>query len=553
MSVAMRVLIVDDQPANRLLLASLLNDFGYDVVLAADGHDALNNFSEWAPDIVLLDIMMPGITGYELAPKLKELAGTVHLPIIFITALDEQESLLRCLSVGGDDFLPVPFEPVVLQAKLRAHQRVRELSQSVHEKNRSLAWHSARIDREHRIVEHIFRNALSRNYLDYEHIETHLIPASMFSGDLCLVAAGPLGNLYVLLGDFTGHGLAPATGALPLSQAFFTMADRGVSVAEMVTEFNQRLLQLLPDDMFCAAIMLEISASGERLTYWNGGMPTAFLINDDGEICERLPAQHMALGILPGDDFDSRVTTHNCHSQQRIVLHSDGVTELRNQQQQIFGEQRFEDLLTSQGRIKLSQVVAELEAFRGNKELEDDVSLAILRCKPTAVKHEPAVAEAGVRLPFELKVTIGVHEMKHAEPVTILMSSLSQLPALKSQRGTIFMLLSEAYNNALEHGLLGLDSGLKDDPQGFETYYQQRTSRLDDLTDGQITIKLKFDPTERLVQVKVSDSGAGVSTLSQKDMQEERPHGRGLALLSGLTENLEWLDNGRTVQFDFRL
>lgn len=127
----MKVLIVDDQPANQVMLSGLIKRFGHQVTCADNGIEAIDIFASLAPDVVLLDVMMPVMDGFQTAPRLKALSGDVHLPILFITALDDQETLLKCLEAGGDDFISVPFEPVVLQAKLNAHARVRELSYSL--------------------------------------------------------------------------------------------------------------------------------------------------------------------------------------------------------------------------------------------------------------------------------------------------------------------------------------------------------------------------------------------------------------------------------------
>src|SRR5690606_14454420 len=129
----------------------------------------------------------------------------------------------------------------------------------------------------------------------------------------------------LLMADFTGHGLAPATGASPLSQAFFAMADRGVSVAEMVTEFNYRMSRLLPNDKFCAAILLELSANGERVNYWNGGMPAALLINEKGDVLRHLKPTHAAPGVLEDEAIDSRVTSFRAPKGSSIAMFTDGV------------------------------------------------------------------------------------------------------------------------------------------------------------------------------------------------------------------------------------
>ena len=97
----MRILIVDDEPVNRFLLSHMLEENGFtDCHEAEDGEQGLAMAEELVPDIVLLDVVMPGMSGHEVAPKLKALQTDIYLPIIFITALDDEESLVKCLSVG---------------------------------------------------------------------------------------------------------------------------------------------------------------------------------------------------------------------------------------------------------------------------------------------------------------------------------------------------------------------------------------------------------------------------------------------------------------------
>ncbi|TMO97222.1 fused response regulator/phosphatase, partial [Pseudoalteromonas sp. S3178] len=109
-----------------------------------------------------------------------------------------------------DDFIHKPFDKVILSAKIKAHARTRRLSQQSNEQRRQLEYHYNQIEREHEIVEHIFSNALAQQSEYPEICEYHLSPASMFNGDMFLMAKSPMGGFYCLLGDFTGHGLAAA-------------------------------------------------------------------------------------------------------------------------------------------------------------------------------------------------------------------------------------------------------------------------------------------------------------------------------------------------------
>ncbi len=132
-----RVLIVDDVPANvRLLQAKLEADY-YEVLSAPDGQTAIQLAIDSQPDIILLDVMMPGIDGYEVCRQLKSDPDTSHIPIILITALDGREDRLSGLESGADDFLTKPFDDVILMARLRALVRLKQMVDDIRQREAS--------------------------------------------------------------------------------------------------------------------------------------------------------------------------------------------------------------------------------------------------------------------------------------------------------------------------------------------------------------------------------------------------------------------------------
>ncbi|HKG26654.1 MAG TPA: response regulator [Thermomicrobiales bacterium] len=128
-----RVLVVDDSVLNRRLLQRALGTEGYDAMLAEDGEQALNVLRSSVPppfDIVLLDILMPNLDGYETLTTIKTDPALRHLPVIMITAVDETESAVRCIELGATDYLPKPFNVAVLRARIGASlaaKRLRDL------------------------------------------------------------------------------------------------------------------------------------------------------------------------------------------------------------------------------------------------------------------------------------------------------------------------------------------------------------------------------------------------------------------------------------------
>ena len=115
------VLVVDDVPDNLSVLHDALDESGYTVLVATSGEAALQRAAQAVPDIVLLDAMMPGLDGFEVAKRLKAQAQTAHIPIIFMTGLTETEHLVAALEAGGVDYVTKPIKPKEVLARMGVH------------------------------------------------------------------------------------------------------------------------------------------------------------------------------------------------------------------------------------------------------------------------------------------------------------------------------------------------------------------------------------------------------------------------------------------------
>jgi two-component system cell cycle response regulator len=120
-----RILVVDDIfPNVKLLEAKLVAEY-YDVVTAQSGMEALAKIEEAKPDVVLLDVMMPGMDGFEVCQKIKSNPATAHIPVIMVTALTDSEDRIRGLESGADDFLSKPVNDIALMARVRSSVRLK--------------------------------------------------------------------------------------------------------------------------------------------------------------------------------------------------------------------------------------------------------------------------------------------------------------------------------------------------------------------------------------------------------------------------------------------
>ena len=537
----MRILIVDDEPLNRFMLKHMLEQQGYtDCYEAENGEQALDIAREIDPDLVLLDVMMPGLSGYEVAPRLKEMAGEAYLPIIFITSLEDQESLVRCLEVGGDDFASKPFDKVILAAKIRAHGRIRTLSKHVEQQNQELRFHQANVEHQHDIVEHIFSNAVVNRKDVEQYFDFKVSPAEDFNGDVFLCESSPKGGMYFLVGDFTGHGLASAIGALPVTRAFQAMARKGLSVAEMAITLNNALLNLLPTDMFFAAAIVEVSTEGNRFTIWNGGLPPMLLKSADGRLVRRFAPRHMALGILEENEFESHCDIYEAAEGEQLMAYSDGIMEITDSQGRMLDEEGVTEWFLAAKDVTAASLYDRALQYLEGEKPADDITVVIFTCQSLLrLRDESLISQ----FPFTVTSTLQPHALRQETVLEPLLEMLNSQSGLGWIRSDLFTVLTELMNNAIEHGLLKIDSSLKSSPEGFVEYYMKRESGLAELETGHITVSVEYKPHQRELYVSVEDSGDGFEYENIPDDDINNAFGRGIMLLRELCQTV-WHENG---------
>ncbi|MEG0860277.1 MAG: SpoIIE family protein phosphatase [Pseudomonas sp.] len=553
------VLIAEDGAADRLLLARIVSKQGHAVLTAENGEQAVALFAEQRPQLVLLDALMPVMDGFEAARHIKALAGEALVPIIFLTSLSEEEALVRCLEAGGDDFLAKPYSPVILAAKIKAMDRLRRLQATVLEQRDQITRHHHHLLNEQRVAKAVFDKVAHAGCLKAPNIRYLQSPYALFNGDLLLAAFTPSGDMHVLLGDFTGHGLPAAVGAMPLAEVFYGMTAKGYGLAETLREMNAKLKRILPVDMFCCAVLLNLSFQRRMVEVWNGGMPDGYLLRADGGDPLPLVSQHLPLGVLAPERFDDSTQVLPLALGERLLLLSDGVVDTSDESDQLFGVERLLQVLGGNRRPELlfEEVLQALEAFRGRSR--DDVSLLEIGVvDPDALSPPPVIySDSGQSTPLDwsLQFEFRAETLKRFNPLPYLLQLLQEIHGLRAQSGALHSVLSELYSNALEHGVLGLDSGLKRDAQGFGEYYRQRNERLQALGSGYIRVGLRVEPQGlggRLI-IEVEDSGKGfnVSKVLARPLVEQGLCGRGLNLVRRLSRRSEWADEGRRVCVEF--
>lgn len=268
----------------------------------------------------------------------------------------------------------------------RLVQQLRVVNDELHRQNDVLARQQDLIEQEEALAQHVFRQLTLGGDHRLPGIHTWNQAMGSLSGDLTQTARGPAGQTYVFLGDFTGHGLPAALGALPASSVFLAMAAKGLPVGTIANELNNKLRQLLPVGYFCCAVLLELSADRSRVQVWNGGLPEVLIRRRGRRGFERIASHSLPLGVLDEGEFESRPQQRGLAPGDLLYAYTDGLTEAESADGERWGVQRLEDLLVRRD-LATPRLPTLIHAVLDHVNLapaSDDISVVEIEAAPLA-------------------------------------------------------------------------------------------------------------------------------------------------------------------------
>lgn len=522
-----------------------------------------HHFKGGKPHLLLIDVELFIDLAEEL-PVLLEYLSASNYGLILLVNNETDDFIASSMAIGVDDYYFVGRASELLTAKINAQFRRLDSVTVAGEEVRAYSNDKAKLFREQALAKDVFDRVTEKYHYDLSLIDAWLSPAAIFNGDILLKAPMPNGGLIVLLGDFTGHGLAAAIGAMPLASSFYAMVAKGFTLRDIIHELNEKLYALLPPHIFCCAAVVQFDFAHETVDIWNGGLPDVVIQSSIRDDLKYVASSQLPLGVVDNSRYQLQVSRLHVSEHDRVWLLSDGLLEARNTRGENFGSDRFLAAV-HESRHKASPIAwvqSQFNQFSQFADQADDVSLVqismlsekkFLALQPTLNPCQGAEHPSAWRL----SVKVFPASLKYSDPIPQLLHQLMVLPAMRRYNHCLFTVLTELYNNALDHGLLRLASELKSGESGFDSFYSQRKHALTALHSGWIELSIDFnaDKMGASIQLDVKDSGTGFD-LSKLTIGENSPriisgfkqqtqvHGRGIALVSSLCERLDYLGCG---------
>jgi sigma-B regulation protein RsbU (phosphoserine phosphatase) len=374
------VLLVDDAPANIQVVNSILKDI-YKIRIATNGEKALELANATPhPDLILLDVMMPEMDGYEVCTRLKRDSQTRDIPVIFLTGQTETEDETRGFEVGAVDYIHKPFSPAVVMARVQTHLVLRGIREQ-------LALQLQTIQKELETARQIQMSILPTEIPKLEGLDiaARYIPMTSVAGDFYDFIVVDERHLGILIADVSGHGMPAALIASMLKIALAAQVPHAADPAQVLSGLNQALCGKFQHHFVTAAYLFVDMAKG-MLTYAGAGHPPMLLWGGSFTEVRDVVENGLFLGKFPWATYSSLELPLSAGDW--CLLYTDGIPETSNHSEIEFGTERFREFLAREQSTSANQfadrLLAELSnwAARGpGEELDDDITLVAIHVK----------------------------------------------------------------------------------------------------------------------------------------------------------------------------
>jgi len=381
------LLVVDDNDNNRYTLVQRLKRLGYtNVATAVDGREALGLLGAQRFDLVLLDVMMPELNGYEVLERLKADANLRHIPVIMISAVDQIESVIRCVELGAEDYLPKPFNPTLLRARVGASLEKKRLRDEI-------VGHLDRMERELTWAREIQLGMVPTDFpvptpASPVEIFATLEPARQVGGDLYDFFTNDDGKLCLVVADVSDKG-APAalfmarTKTLMRLVATLLRSPTGAPPQpdEIIARVNAELCRNNQQSMFVTLFFGMLDPATGELRFCNAGHNVPYVVSPRNGVVPLSGPRGKPLGIRATLPYES--ATWTLAPGDRLFLFTDGITEAMDAGGDLFSEHRLEESLRSLAReaprAVVGGVIAAVRGFAGAAAQSDDIAVMAVR------------------------------------------------------------------------------------------------------------------------------------------------------------------------------
>lgn len=376
-----KILLVEDNKESQLFLAKSIEFLGYHVDIAVDGFKALAMLDQKSYDLIILDILLPGLSGYQVLEKVKSNPKTKNIPVIIVSALDEVDSVTQCLKLGAEDYILKNHNSIIFRAKINScleKKRIHDHELSVMAELRA---YQSLFEKELAEAASYVRGFLPPKLNDVITTDYVFHPSKKLGGDFFDYHWLDEDHFVFYLLDVSGHGIGAALLSVSVMNVLRSQLHNKIELSKpnMILEaLNNSFLMEQQNNMYFTIWYGVYQPSSRILNYSSAGAPPAVLVyfENDDPVAEQLSTTDMIIGVDSSYHYELKEV--KIPTDSRLYLFSDGVYEVKRVNNRMFSFKEFQEILRLHPRWDKSSVhdiLHQIQGLTGIDTFEDDFSL----------------------------------------------------------------------------------------------------------------------------------------------------------------------------------
>ncbi len=324
-----KILIVDDMQQNLELMSNYLQNTGYEVYSAQSGKAAISKAKLLNPSLIILDLIMPEISGFDICKTLKSNPDTASILILVVTALDSRESKKRAFELGADDFLPKPFDRSTLHARIKALLRVKTLSDELKNQYAKLKEKNEQLELQMKMARQIQQAMIQEYHMECDKltVNSRYMPALDIGGDMYDVVKAGGDNVGIFIADVSGHGISAALLTSMLKVMFQTNSHLHTDPGSLLLELNREFSAVFNTDasVYACAFYAYIDTEERTITYSNAGHAFPIFLDAKNTAAGELNMGGIPLGLMDDAEYENKKFSYR--GGDMVLFHTDGLCD----------------------------------------------------------------------------------------------------------------------------------------------------------------------------------------------------------------------------------
>ncbi len=343
-----KILVVDDMEQNVELISRYLINAGYNVSTANNGATAIKKAKMLKPDLIILDIMMPQMSGYDVCKYIKGEEETKYISILIVTALDSKDTRTRAFEVGADDFITKSFDKTMLLSKVKSLLRIKHLSDQLKHQYAELQETNNVLDYQMKMARQVQQSLIEESNFQVNEVRfnSRYMPALDIGGDIYDIIKLDENSVGVFIGDVSGHGISAALLTSMIKIMFRNLVTTYPNPKDLLYQMNLEFSNIFANritDVYASVFFARIDTKNKEICYANAGHALPMFVKSSTHVASEMQANGIPIGLMDKSTYDDHIQTFE--RGDVILFYTDGLSDSLNKESNELFLDKLKELL----------------------------------------------------------------------------------------------------------------------------------------------------------------------------------------------------------------